>query len=158
MFLSTVDRMSECHLRMAEKRWETLKSQIGEETTASRASTCQRMKVAPKALIGVWDSHAPRLATELCVLVGNKNALLPGSAVTQSRLKKCNRLLFQTVRNKTQNLENPLEPNVVVIPCKLQRKKMNFCVFIHNINISIYTCYASLSKVSLLYLHPIINT
>ena len=140
-----------------QKRWETSESQIDEETAASCASTRRRVKVAPEALIGAWDSRAACLATELCVLVRNKNAFLPGSAVTQSKLKKRNRLLFQTVRNKTQNLENPLEPNVVVIPCKLQRKKMNFCIFIHNINISIYTCYVSLSKVSLLYLHPIIK-
>ena len=52
MFLSTVDQTPECHLRMAEKRWEMLESQIDEETTVSSASTRWCVKVAPEALIG----------------------------------------------------------------------------------------------------------
>ena len=57
MFLSTVDRTPECHLRMVGKRWETSESQIerwetsesqiGEEKAASHAPTLQKQECAP---------------------------------------------------------------------------------------------------------------
>ncbi|RVW86473.1 hypothetical protein CK203_042172 [Vitis vinifera] len=89
MFLSTVDRT------LDEKR-RKVRSRDGKRRKVKSVK-----KRRPQAL--------PRS--------GNKNALLPGSAVTQSRQKKRNRLLFQIVRNKTQNPENSLEPNVALIPC-----------------------------------------
>ena len=73
------------------ERWETSESQIGEETAASRSPTLRKQECAPP-----W---------------------VDGDAIQTK--KKRNRLLFQTVRNKTQNLENSLEPNVALIPCKM---------------------------------------
>ena len=137
MFLSTVDRTPKCHLRMVGNRWETSESQIerwetsgrqiGEETAASSTPTLRKQECAPP-----W--------------VGG-DAIQTKKNVTGY----CSRL-FGT-KPKTQKI--PLSQTWLWYHVNC-REYVN-CQFIHNRNISIYTCYASLSKVSLLYLHPIIK-
>ena len=87
------------------ERWETSESQIGEETAASSAPTLRKQECAPP-----W--------------VG-------GDAIQTN--KKRNRLLFQIVRNKTQNPENSLEPNVALIPCNRIKVFLNSLSFIRGI-------------------------